>query len=126
MKKITLIIAFLIYSVAGFSTTWTVVASGSFGKYAFSPASITVTLGDTVIFFIANIHSALEVSHASWNAGSVTPLSGRLSSSFWRWHTFNGYPAFRNILLSMWKSWPDGHERNHQYSFLRHKSAECF
>ena len=75
-KKITLVSAFLIYSIASFGTTWTVIAVGSFPNFRYSPDSITITRGDTVVFNLASFHSALEVSQASWIAQVVVALPG--------------------------------------------------
>jgi hypothetical protein len=36
-------------------------------------------VGDTVVFQIASIHTVLEVSQATWNANSNTPLPGGFS-----------------------------------------------
>jgi plastocyanin len=57
---------------SGFCTTHTVVNSGS----TFSPATITIAVGDSVKFNIANNHNVVEVSEATWNANGNTPLPG--------------------------------------------------
>ncbi len=59
-------------SIAGFSTTWTVVNSG----FTFSPATITITQGDSVNFALQSMHTATEVNLSSWNTNNNTPLSG--------------------------------------------------
>jgi plastocyanin len=55
-----------------FSTTHTITTSG----FAFSPSSITITLGDTVNFVLASIHNAREVSQATWNGNGTTSNGG--------------------------------------------------
>ncbi len=70
----------LIYAAMGFTlhatcvlaTTYTVVNSG----FTFSPDSISVTLGDTVIFSLSASHNAVEVSQATWNANGSTSNGG--------------------------------------------------
>src|ERR1035437_6539811 len=77
MKK-TLLIAFAIYSGVALCNTVTIVNSGS----TFSPATVTITVGDTVKFTLASIHDAVEVSQATWNANGTTALSGGFSTPF--------------------------------------------
>ena len=62
-----------------FPATHTVINSG----FTFSPDTITINFGDTVIFSLASIHTAREVTQATWNAnqntsdgGFDTPLGG--------------------------------------------------
>jgi plastocyanin len=44
--------------------------------FTFSPSSINVAEGDTVMFSLASIHTAREVSQSTWNANGTTPLGG--------------------------------------------------
>lgn len=44
--------------------------------FAFSPSSLTIALGDTVVFSLSAIHDAREVSQATWNANGVTSNGG--------------------------------------------------
>ncbi len=78
MKNFLFFSAFILYSVVGLCTTTTIVNSG----YTFSPASVTITLGNDVNFVLASIHDAVEVSQATWNANGTTPLSGGFSTAF--------------------------------------------
>ncbi len=78
MKKITLIAALLIYSLTGFSVTWTI----NNVSIAFNPVSITIIAGDDVNFVLESIHNAVEVSQATWDANGNTPLSGGFSVPF--------------------------------------------
>ena len=55
-----------------FSTTHTIVNDG----FAFSPDALTITLGDTVVFNLASIHTAREVSKATWDANGTTSDGG--------------------------------------------------
>jgi plastocyanin len=57
---------------ASFSAIHTVVNSA----FTFSPATLTVNAGDTVTFVLASIHSAREVSLATWNADGSTSNGG--------------------------------------------------
>ncbi len=72
MKKSLLFFFFLSLGFTGFSTTWTIVNSG----FTFSPATLTIQEGDTVIFDLDNIHNSVEVSMANWNSNGTTPLAG--------------------------------------------------
>ncbi|MDT8323713.1 MAG: plastocyanin/azurin family copper-binding protein [Bacteroidota bacterium] len=59
-------------------TTHTITNSG----FTFSPSSLTISVGDTVVFSIASSHNAVEVSQATWNSNGNTPLSGGFSVPF--------------------------------------------
>jgi len=72
MKRILLSMLLASMGMTGFAKTWTVISDG----FSFSPASITIQEGDSVNFDLASIHTALEVSQASWNANNNTPLPG--------------------------------------------------
>ena len=73
MKKNLLILSILILNIAISSgKTWIVTYSG----FTFSPSTITINLGDTVNFQLSSIHSALEVSQATYNADENTALKG--------------------------------------------------
>jgi plastocyanin len=70
--KILLSIALLFIFISGYSIKWTVTNSG----FSFSPATLTITEGDSVLFSLGSIHNAVEVSLASWNADEASPLAG--------------------------------------------------
>lgn len=78
MKK--LIFSLLLFSLgmASFCTTWTITSVGS----TFSPATVTIHLGDSVNFALAASHDALEVSQATWNTSGTTPLAGGFQTPF--------------------------------------------
>lgn len=78
MKKITLIAALLIYSLTGFSVTWTIIN----GSFVFNPDNITINSGDDVFFSLESIHNVVEVSQTSWNNNLNTPLPGGFSLPF--------------------------------------------
>lgn len=78
MKKITLSLLLLSISLPGFCTVWTVNSSGN----TYTPASITITLGDSVNFVIASSHDAREVSQTTYNANGNTALSGGFQTPF--------------------------------------------
>lgn len=65
-------------SVTGFCTTWTINNSG----FSYTPATITITLGDSVNFIISSSHNAVEVSQTTWNANGNTALSGGFETAF--------------------------------------------
>ncbi len=69
----------LVLSPSVFPATHTVTNSG----FTFSPDTLTINFGDTVIFSLGSIHSAREVTQATWNAndsnsngGFNTPFGG--------------------------------------------------
>jgi plastocyanin len=72
MKKNLFSIILLTITTVGFSTTHTITNSG----FTFSPATITINVGDSVMFSIGNNHNVVEVSEATWNANGNTPLPG--------------------------------------------------
>ncbi len=69
--KILLVLFFSIISTYSFATVWTI--TNNFNT--FSPTSITINLGDTVIFQISGAHDAREVSQTTWNNNGNTALS---------------------------------------------------
>lgn len=78
--KNNILFTLLLFSISltGFSNTWIINNAGN----TFTPANITVTVGDTIIFDIANMHNAVEVSQAGWEANSSAPLSGGFQLPF--------------------------------------------
>ncbi len=60
------------------ATIWTISNSGD----AFSPATVSIAEGDTLVFDIENMHDAVEVSEATYNANGNTPLSNGFSVPF--------------------------------------------
>jgi len=72
MRKFTLSIFLLSFALAGYSTTWTVVNDG----FSFSPSTLTINEGDTVVFSLAGEHNSVEVSQTTWNMNGNTPLPG--------------------------------------------------
>jgi plastocyanin len=71
MKKLFFLV-FALYSGVALCTTVTITNSG----FTFSPASVTINLGDSVKFVLASNHDAEEVSQVTWNANGNTPLPG--------------------------------------------------
>lgn len=78
MKKLTFLGLFVLVALAGNSTTWIVTNVGE----SFSPATLMVVQGDTVIFNIENLHNVVEVSEATWNANDNMPLPGGFQLPF--------------------------------------------
>ncbi len=73
MKKIipTLILA-LAFTLAYGQTTHTISAAGN----AFSPDSLLVNVGDTVVFNVGAMHPTVQTSLNTWNANGTTPQGG--------------------------------------------------
>ncbi|HUL42738.1 MAG TPA: plastocyanin/azurin family copper-binding protein [Bacteroidota bacterium] len=73
MRKLSIVVLFLVLSVSmSFATSHKIMNSGT----TFSPATLTIAAGDTVVFSIASIHNAVEVSQATWNADGITSNGG--------------------------------------------------
>jgi plastocyanin len=70
--KILLSLIMMAISFTVFSKTWTVASSG----FKFSPATITINLGDTVNFSIGSSHNAVEVSNSTYDANGNSELPG--------------------------------------------------
>lgn len=65
-------------SFSGFSTNWTILNA----DFTFFPSAIIISEGDSVEFFLASEHNAMEVSEETWNADGNTALSGGFSTPF--------------------------------------------
>jgi len=78
MKKIYLSLLLFFAAATGFSTTWIITNSG----FSFSPATITITIGDDVDFNLGPEHNAVEVSQSTWNANGNTALAGGFQTPF--------------------------------------------
>ncbi len=76
LLTLMLLVAFAVCSAQ--ATKHTVTVSG----LTFSPATLTITEGDTVVFILSALHSALEVSQSTWDANGATPLGGGFSVPF--------------------------------------------
>jgi plastocyanin len=63
---------FFLVSLSSSASIHTVVNSG----FTFSPNTITINMGDTVIFSLDIIHAAKEVSQVTWNANGNTSNGG--------------------------------------------------
>jgi plastocyanin len=72
MKKFTLVAVLTILTALAFSNKVTITNSG----FTFSPAEVTINVGDTVVFQLASMHNVIEVSETTWNANGNTPLPG--------------------------------------------------
>lgn len=71
MKKLILSL-FLLTGLSVFSKTWTISNTGT----TFTPATLTIELGDTVKFAIGSMHDAVEVSKEIWDVNEASPLMG--------------------------------------------------
>lgn len=72
MKKTTFTLLLALLAFYGNTTTWVVTNSG----FSFSPATLTINEGDSVLFDLDAIHTAAEVSMATWNANGNSPVIG--------------------------------------------------
>ena len=78
MKKIIISLFVISFGLPGFCTTWPVTNV----SIAFSPATITINLGDDVSFTLESMHNVVEVSQSTWNANGNTPLAGGFQLPF--------------------------------------------
>lgn len=75
---ILLSIVFILFVFNGFGKVWTVVNN----NLTFSPQTITINAGDTVVFEISSGHNVVEVSQQTWNNNGNTVLSGGFNLPF--------------------------------------------
>ncbi|HNW55441.1 MAG TPA: plastocyanin/azurin family copper-binding protein, partial [Bacteroidales bacterium] len=78
MKKVILLFGMIYCAVAAFSATVNITNAG----FTFSPAAVTINLGDDVNFQLGASHDAVEVSKVTFDAGGNTPLAGGFSVAF--------------------------------------------
>ncbi len=79
MKKFTLVVILSVCSVFVYAKVWTVSSTIS---NTFSPATLSIAIGDSVQFNLSGIHSAVEVDQNAYNNNQLTPLSGGFSVPF--------------------------------------------
>jgi plastocyanin len=73
MKKHLFTISILsLLAFNAFAVKHTVTTSG----FSFSPSSLTIHPGDTVVFSFSNSHNAIEVTHETYNANQSTSNGG--------------------------------------------------
>ena len=72
MKKLILFISILIVTTAVFAAKDTVRNSG----FRYTPDSISITVGDTVVWVIGNSHNADEVDSTTWASNGSTSNNG--------------------------------------------------
>jgi plastocyanin len=72
MKKILLSLFITLFCLNGFCATFNVTNVG----VTFSPATITITQNDDVLFTLGVIHDAVEVDLATWTANGISPIIG--------------------------------------------------
>ncbi len=58
--------------------TWVISNSG----FTFSPATLTIASGDTVVFTLGGEHNAIEVSQSTWNSNGNSPLPNGFATGF--------------------------------------------
>jgi len=71
-KMIIILLVTLTTANTSFSTTFTITNSG----FSFSPSNITINVGDQINFVLESVHTAREVSQATWNANGTTSNGG--------------------------------------------------
>lgn len=71
MKKIYSVLLLSILTISMKATSYTVSISG----FAYSPATLTVTVGDVVTISASGTHPLAEVSQTTWNANGTATLS---------------------------------------------------
>jgi plastocyanin len=76
MKHIYICSLSLVFLLALMSTAPAAQHQITNAGFSFSPANITIAVGDTVNFVLDPIHNAVEVSQATWNANGNTPNNG--------------------------------------------------
>lgn len=69
MKKLILSL-FLLAGLTGFSKTWTITNTGT----NFTPSTLTIETGDSVLFTIGSMHNVVEVSKEIWDVDEASPL----------------------------------------------------
>ena len=72
MRKVYFAFVAVLMSLSSFAATTIVTNAGN----TYTPADITITQGDTVLFNITNSHDVVEVSQATYNANGATSNGG--------------------------------------------------
>jgi plastocyanin len=75
MKKLIFLLLIISSTTLSYGKVWMVINSA----YTFSPATLTIDIGDSVLFTLATIHNAVEVSQITWTANGVIALPGGFS-----------------------------------------------
>ncbi|HWS59529.1 MAG TPA: T9SS type A sorting domain-containing protein [Flavobacterium sp.] len=70
--KTILLSSLLVLSTLSYGKKWTITSSGN----TFSPTTVTIDIGDTVIFNIGAYHNAVEVSESTWNSNGNFQVPG--------------------------------------------------
>ena len=73
---LSIVIIFFVFN--GFGKVWKVTNN----NYTFTPQTMTINAGDTVVFEISSGHDVVEVSQQTWNSNGNTSLSGGFSLPF--------------------------------------------
>lgn len=74
MKKLAISLALIPFLITGTASakSYTVTNSG----YTFSPGSLTINMGDEVVFSLGSMHNAVEVSKTTYDANGNTSNGG--------------------------------------------------
>src|SRR5437868_9473712 len=65
-----------------FSTSYGTIHTVNVSGFTFSPNTMTIVSGDTVIFATGGGHNASEVSEPTWNSNGTTHLNGGFQVPF--------------------------------------------
>lgn len=79
MKSFFHLVAIVSLTAASLDAAQHVVTTSGF---TFSPPTLTISQGDTVIFSISGIHDAVEVAESTWNVNGDQPLPGGFAVPF--------------------------------------------
>lgn len=77
-RKILLLTVLSLFSLNVFSTVWVINVAG----LSYTPSTVTIQSGDTIIFVMGGSHDAREVSQITWNANSSVALPGGFQVPF--------------------------------------------
>ncbi|NDP20162.1 MAG: T9SS type A sorting domain-containing protein [Paludibacter sp.] len=74
--KTKILLTLLIFSISLNSYSVTIQISANSDQFTFTPASVTINLGDEVNFTLSSNHNAVEVSQTVWQDGGTTSNGG--------------------------------------------------
>ena len=73
VRNFIIIMSVLVLSASNSLSTTHMIANSGF---SFNPSELTINLGDTVNFVLGSLHSAREVSQATWTSNGITSNGG--------------------------------------------------
>ncbi len=75
MKKLFVLLTGILVAASAFAATYTITGAAN----AFSPDTLTILQGDSVLFALTAPDDAVEVDQTTWDANGTIPLSGGFS-----------------------------------------------